>query len=66
MKIPREAFALFLLLLLFSGCLGPDTQSGAVCGNGVKEPGELCELNSDCQYNEICQDCRCVPNEFFP
>lgn len=33
---------------------------GAVCGNGIVEPGEDCEQDSDCAGELVCVDCSCA------
>ncbi|HLC79112.1 MAG TPA: hypothetical protein VJG83_01660 [archaeon] len=37
----------------------PVATPAAVCGNGKKENGEICEANSDCGSNQQCSACKC-------
>ncbi len=38
----------------------PPAPPAPVCGNGTKETGEQCDLNSDCSASQVCSACNCV------
>ncbi len=44
------------------GCQCIPESGGVVCGNGILEIGEACEVGYDCGPELSCYDCQCVPD----
>ena len=41
-------------------CVDGACESVAMCGNGVIDAGEECEVDGDCAVSAVCTDCACV------
>ncbi len=46
-------------LIVFAGCI-QNPPANAVCGNGIVESGEQCDVNAgNCAAGTVCENCTC-------